>query len=309
MAAMVQTGARRIMTTSLGVGLAAGTLGTWMEMSHGVVCIPVVTLPPLALSQQIAVGSTVFGVAARQVLSASLYSLEPDANLATLEEAVDVRAAAVLGASGTFAAVAFSLLSARLGQKPLRQANGLFCIVTSLFLQWRETYWVPEDKRQKEQETDGCLPEPEPLVLERDEVQVVDPDSNQELMRHLALGFGSGAVLGLFGIGPAWMLAPLLHRSAPTYREVQGVVPGGDEKLRRTCCLAMVPASLGAAWYHSKLGHVVGAKEVALPLATGAIAGSALGGLNLADVPCESEVKSVFAVLLFAFGCWSVVKL
>eukprot|EP00435_Cladocopium_sp_Y103_P034204 s1900_g8.t2 len=42
----------RKLLTAGAVGVAAGTLGTWFEMSHGVFCIPVLTLPPLQLSHQ-----------------------------------------------------------------------------------------------------------------------------------------------------------------------------------------------------------------------------------------------------------------
>ncbi|OLP88285.1 hypothetical protein AK812_SmicGene30400 [Symbiodinium microadriaticum] len=45
--------ARRPAVTAGCVGVAAGTLGTWFEMSHGVFCIPVLTLPPMALSHQV----------------------------------------------------------------------------------------------------------------------------------------------------------------------------------------------------------------------------------------------------------------
>eukprot|EP00439_Symbiodinium_sp_Y106_P014920 s2097_g2.t1 len=50
--AMAAILARRPAVTAGCVGVAAGTLGTWFEMSHGVFCIPVLTLPPMALSHQ-----------------------------------------------------------------------------------------------------------------------------------------------------------------------------------------------------------------------------------------------------------------
>lgn len=45
---------RRTLLTAGAVGVAAGTMGTWFELSHGVFCIPVLTLPPLQLSHQVA---------------------------------------------------------------------------------------------------------------------------------------------------------------------------------------------------------------------------------------------------------------
>merc|ERR1719291_326182 len=109
-------------------------------MSHGVVCIPVLTLPPLALSQQVAVGTTVFGVAARQVLAATLSAMEPDAQALDFEwlaQVVDVEAAGGLAATGTAAALAGSALAARLSPQRMRRANGLFLIGVASFLQYR----------------------------------------------------------------------------------------------------------------------------------------------------------------------------
>lgn len=338
-------GARRIALTATGVGVAAGCLGTWFEMSHGVVCIPVLTLPPLALSQQVAIGSTVFGVAARQVLSATLYSLEPGSDFSnpeTLNELVDVSAAAVLAASGMVGALSSAVLAARVPQRHLRRTNGFFCVAVAIFMQWRESFAKPprSDEEQEEPEEGAVLAVPPPPLAMQQQVQEpgqeVDPRSTRELIRHMTFGFGSGAVLGFFGIGPAWMLAPLLARTAPGAEGLTslstmlpGSPPGGDssegagspppaqqalgppgssERERRTCCLAMVPPSLAAAWRHFQLGHVVNAKGVALPLATGAIAGSGIAGWQLSDAPAEDEVKMILSMLLFAYGCWSVVK-
>mmetsp|Transcript_142614 Transcript_142614/g.397373 ORF Transcript_142614/g.397373 Transcript_142614/m.397373 type:complete len:348 (-) Transcript_142614:105-1148(-) len=339
---------RRAAMTATGIGAAAGCLGTWFEMSHGVVCIPVVTLPPLALSQHVAIGSTVFGVAARQVISATLYALEPGADAAALHELVDLNACGVLAASGTLAALSSAVLSARVAPKPLRKTTGIFCVAMALFLQWRESWVKPLQNDEEEEEPEAGvlpMPAPEPVAAPKP-VDAAESSSNStsELMRYLAFGLGSGAILGFFGIGPAWMLAPALARTSPEGRRAAGQQsflaapgadslmgtafgggalaaraepparaeslgpPGTDERLRRTCCLAMVPPSIAAAVRHMQLGHVTNYRQVALPLATGAIAGSVLGGLQLADVPCEDEVKYGLSLLLFAYGCWSVVK-
>lgn len=325
--------ARRVALTATGVGAAAGCLGTWFEMSHGVVCIPVLTLPPLQLSQQVAVGSTVFGVAARQLLSATLYGLEPDVDLGDLESLsriVDLNAAAVLAASGTAAAVGAAAFAARVPTRPMRKANGLFLVACSLFMNWRElrvesrrpTEVADENEEEPESPPAGGVGPTRPLTPEGQGDLRNTPAS--EFPRLISLGAASGAVLGFFGVGPAWLLAPLLSCTAPGEKGFFGTVnanfltdpdaadivgtSGSDERSRATACLAMVPPSLAAAWRHFQLGHVINPGGVAIPLAVGAVLGSAVAGQQLADVPCDADVRYGLSILLFAHGCWLYFK-
>jgi len=329
MAAMATMSARRMALTAAGVGAAAGCMGTWFEMSHGVVCIPVLTLPPFSLSQQVAIGSTAFGVAARQVLSASLYALDPGTEPGEPEglgQLVDLDAALALAASSTLAALGGAALAARLPQRPMRRANGAFLVVVALFLQWREAYAKagrPEDEEDGDARPAAAGTVPPSRPGEHGAVaREATAGSGHGLQQHLLFGAAAGSVLGFLGIGPAWMLAPLLSHTAPAPESAGGLLAGvgspaqaaeasgasSEERVRRTCCLAMVPPSLAAAWRHFRLGHVVNAPRVALPLATGAILGSAVGGMQLADVPCEFEVRYGTSLLLFAYGCWSLVR-
>merc|ERR1740138_477022 len=80
---------------------------------------------------------------------------------------------------------------------------------------------------------------------------------------------------------------------------------GSDERTRRTCTVAMVPPCLASAARHISLGHVEGIPILALPLAAGAIFGSAVAGQQLDGVPCEEEFRYGLSLLLFAHGCWS----
>eukprot|EP00443_Scrippsiella_acuminata_P038153 CAMPEP_0115235580 /NCGR_PEP_ID=MMETSP0270-20121206/35392_1 /TAXON_ID=71861 /ORGANISM="Scrippsiella trochoidea, Strain CCMP3099" /LENGTH=358 /DNA_ID=CAMNT_0002650383 /DNA_START=13 /DNA_END=1089 /DNA_ORIENTATION=- len=354
-AGMLQMSARRVATNAACVGVAAGCMGTWFEMSHGVVCIPVLSLPPLHLSQQVAIGSTVFGVAARQVLSATLYALEPNTqidDLDALEKIVDVRMAAALAAPGTAAALLTATMAGRLAARTMRKANGLFLITCALFMQWRETK-IKAARAALEAREEEEVPEvlaqgasgpslvavapaealPDAAVVERP----VSASPASDMPRLIALGTVSGGILGFFGIGPAWILAPVLSSTGPAAAvraDMQTVGPnfevatapadigtipsgmadsmgtsGSDERTRTTACLAMVPPSIAAAWRHFALGHVTNMGGIALPLAVGAVAGSAMAGQALADVPCEEEYyRYGLAVLLFAHGCWSMVK-
>ncbi|CAK0887476.1 unnamed protein product [Prorocentrum cordatum] len=340
---------KRLALTALGVGAAAGCMGTWFEMSHGVVCIPVLTLPPLALSQQIAVGTTVFGVAARQVLAATLSAMEPDAqalDLDWLAQVVDVEAVGVLTATGTAAALAGSALAARLSPQHMRRLNGLFLIGVATFVQYRSFRVNAELEQEEAGEATEQTPAPLPAG------QAPPPAGASEAARLVLLGAASGACLGLFGIGPAWMLAPVLTATAPPgqlgSKEASAPVAspgaaaaalraaasgdpqptfdpdvasdaaaaaagmlgatGTDERTMRTCTLAMVLPSLAAAARHFALGHVASATTLAIPLATGAILGSAIGGPQLADVPCDEEFRTGLSILLFAHGLWSCYK-
>lgn len=315
------------------VGAAAGCLGTWYEMSHAVVCVPVVTLPPLALNHHLAVGSTVFGVAARQVLAATLHALEPGGSvtLDDLAEIIDLNTAAVLSASGTVTALGAAAFSARMAQRSLRKANGLFMVALALFLQWRDT------KIRAAQEEDEAAAQEhlaaQPAVSEQLAAHLADRAliaqklaESSGSMRLIILGSASGAVLGFFGIGPAWLLAPLLTHTAPAGQQTLGArqasrssigpaavdhkdedsgLSASDHRTRSTACFAMVPPSIAAAWRHYQFGHVKNVSSVALPLAAGAVLGSAVAGSQLADVPCEEEFRYAVSILLFAHGCWS----
>jgi len=339
---------RHAATTATGVGLAAGCLGTWFDVSHGVVCIPVMTLPPLALSHQVSIGSTVFGVAARQILSASLYALDPTSDgggeSSSISDFVDVNAAMVLASSGTIAAIATASFSTKLAQRPLRKANGVFIFFIAAFMQWRDQRvrkLMPEEL-QEQPEADKVLmanaeadrpqaaitisapPAAKDVALHTEMQQSANPDTveaSNELRRLIILGVASGAILGMFGVGPAWILAPVLSATAPAAQHdaegVAGVHVGKDETIgpsgsterdRMTSCFAMVPPGMMAAWRHYQLGHIANPTQIALPLATGAILGSAIGGIQLADVECDEELRQVLSIMLFAYGCWSFFK-
>lgn len=305
-----QLGLRRMVVTSAGIGVSAGFVGTWFEMSHGMVCIPVMSLPPLGLPQQVAIGTTVFGVAVRQALAAGLAAVDPNSGMADmdkLEQVIDVNAAFTLASSGTAVALFASSYAQRLGQRHLRKANGAFMIAVAIFMRWRD-----QEVKRAEKEAEQ---EPAPVVLSLQASLPTAPvqSAASDMPRLFMLGAASGVVLGLFGIGPAWIVAPILTASDSRHA-IQGDhdrqigTSGTDKRTQQTCCLAMVPPSLAAAWRHLALGHVHNPGGVALPLALGAIAGSAFGGSQLGDVPCDEEYKFGLSILFFAYGCWSLIR-
>lgn len=324
--------ARRTLTTAGAVGVAAGTLGTWFETSHGIFCIPVLTLPPLTLSHQVACGSTVFGVAVRQLMSVTLYAADPSEPLAgdQLHELVDVNAMLALAASGTASALAGAALSAKHSQLRILRLNGLFMCCIAAFMQWRDKL-VREHgpRRDQDQEelvdtpsalvvtAEGHVSNQEPLPMEgptlgpgnlprtAQEVARLDlvysSTPLEKLPRFIVLGALSGALLGYFGVGPAWVIAPLVTRSSPEWKQIMELADrtaqsppvlgpdqdsaesgplslvsdligtrGCDERSRRTCALATVVPCIAAAWRHWQLGHVVDPQNVAFPLAAGA---------------------------------------
>lgn len=341
MAAVAAQGvSRQVMMRAAGVGIAAGVMGTWVEMSHGVICMPVLALPPISLSHQAAVGTTVFGVAARQVISATLYAVDPNTDLddvESLHRIMDVPAAMVLALSSTAAALGAAALASKMSYRQTSKCNGAFLIGLSVFLYWRETRLaeaeeeaarvagpLPEREREEweEEPIPGALG---PAVMEPVRlVRSVQPSAaRDDLPRLLGMGLASGVVLGFFGIGPAWILAPLLTHTAKTGQlgalvqedfgpKLEAVSSLGpfctDERTRTTACMAMVPPSIAAALRHWSLGNVPHPGALAMPLAAGAILGSAIGGQALRDVPCERDHRQVIAGLLFVHGMWTFIR-
>lgn len=318
----VAMSSRRV-ALAAGIGVCGGCVGTWFEMSHGVLCIPVLTMPPLGLSHAVASGSTVFGVALRQTMSAGLMSLDPRMNWEKLHELVDMNAAGCLALSGTMAAVSAATAVSRIPTKRMRKINGGFCIVLGLFLQWRETRIAKSDE---EKEAADVL-----AKLDAEATDLPPTTSLSHLGRFLVLGAGSGAILGFFGIGAAWLLAPVITNTtrgsehAPTLfasggpiepRKQDGVAvsqgmygnSGADERARRTAALGMVLPCIAAALRHVAVGNVPETMGIAVPLALGAVLGSALAGTFLENVPCEEDHRNVFTALLVAYGAWSIFK-
>jgi len=343
---------RRTFMTAGGIGVAAGCMGTWFEMSHGVVCIPVLTLPPLALPQQVAVGSTVVGVAARQILSAGLFAFTSDEDLTNrevLEQMIDVPAATGLATAGCLAALSGAGLSKLMNQRVLRRFNGACLVGVAMFIQWREGQVralaekasialnnnAPGPQPEVTESSPSALPETPHLGLAAHQqvfatgeaafgnLMTTVADSRYDWPRYVVLGAFSGFTLGFFGIGPAWILAPIMSKMGSEKQQYEAGIAsvgregtedvivsafGSDERTRRTCCIAMVPPCICAAWRHMSIGHVPHAGTVAIPLGLGAILGSAIGGQQLENVPCDEEFRLGMSMLLFAHGAWSIFR-
>mmetsp|Transcript_22639 Transcript_22639/g.37192 ORF Transcript_22639/g.37192 Transcript_22639/m.37192 type:complete len:340 (-) Transcript_22639:87-1106(-) len=332
---------RRPAVFCVGVGAAAGSMGTYFEMSHGVVCIPVMTLPPLALTNQVAVGSTVVGVAARELLALGLYCLDPDVEIGSedhmneLSSLVDMQALLGLASVGTVTAIAGASLAGRGTNRLMRRTNGIFCIGLALFIQWREgqrfkarealeelekaanadappsVQAASEPDEFEDESISSPAPSPAPLPVQRTYTPYEEDTSWQERARLGVLGAASGFILGYFGIGTAWLLAPTLRHTSLSGEDKSNDAAldfGADDRTRRTAALAMVVPSVASAVRHFQLGQVASVTGVALPLAAGAIAGSAIGGKLLEDVPREGEEKLALAMMLFAYGTWSFFK-
>ncbi|CAK9042914.1 C3H1-type domain-containing protein, partial [Durusdinium trenchii] len=199
----------------------------------------------------VACGSTVFGVAVRQLMSVTLYAADPSEPLAgdQLHELVDVNAMLALAASGTASALAGAALSAKHSQLRILRLNGLFMCCIAAFMQWRDKL-VREHgpRRDQDQEelvdtpsalvvtAEGHVSNQEPLPMEgptlgpgnlprtAQEVARLDlvysSTPLEKLPRFIVLGALSGALLGYFGVGPAWVIAPLVTRSSPEWKQI-----------------------------------------------------------------------------------------
>lgn len=316
-----------------GIGVAAGCFGTWFEMSHGVLCIPVMNMPPLQLSHQVAAGCTVFGVATRQMLSATLYGLDPRAEvdgIESLNRIIDVRAAGILSLSGTLSSVACVALSAKMPAHRMRRLNGFFLAVCAFFIQWRERRFRKEDATPEDllcgDDLPATCPGPRPnpdIIVKPKMLPTLGANAQDDTKRLLGLGAASGAVLGLCGVGPAWMLAPVLCATAKEGQlgydliaaEEKNIGPKldnpsenfeNDERTRTTACFGMILPCIAAAFRHWQVGHVPNVTGIAIPLAAGAILGSAVAGRELVDVPCDKEIQQFVSLMLLANGCWNM---
>lgn len=332
------------------VGGVAGCMGTWFEMSHGIVCIPVLTLPPFMLSQHVAIGSTVLGVAARNILSAGLFTLDPSTSEMSeerLNEIVDVSAATTIGTAGAITAFGMSTVTCALSSYWLSRLNGVFLVGVALFMNWRELRVRDANKavdgelqrredleryadgpaartaRMLAAESGEAVDVPQDVRPVRAITSLIDQSKSaqQEMMGHVAMGVMSGICVGLFGIGPAWIIAPLLTQKTTegaalawrlngqlTDEEIEAAITtgsGADERARLTATCAMIGPCVVSAFRHWTFGNIVDPKTIALPLAAGAIAGSAVSGVLLEDVECTEELRFGFSMLLFACGAWN----
>jgi len=267
-----------------GLGVGAGAVSTWFHISHGVVCIPTMVLPPLNLLPQVAAGSTCVGVAARQSLGMYFQSLYAGVDgRPPIEDIIDVHVAFFSGISSAIAAWKAAGWTSIASRKTLLRCNGLGLIAVSMILPFRNK-----------------LRDAEMEVMKRPPIEFPEHfDPTRVGMRNvaelIALGFLSGSVLGVTGVGTAWALTPALMYLGYKTK---------FEEAQTTAMASTMPATLAAAIRHYRLGHL---SYLTWPLMAGAI----FGGYAGAEItPFEPEEPETFGLIAFAFifGCHAIIR-
>ena len=230
-------------------GLLGGFFGGLLGLGGGVIMIPLMRWLAKVTQHQ-AHGTSLVAIVFTAIVGSVTYYVHGG---------VDWRAALILAISATVTARFGARYAHSLPEKNLKLAFGVFLVFASVMLVVK-----------------GYLPR----------VGLVSG-----LWSHLAvfltIGFITGFVSGMMGVGGGGVMVPLM------------VVLGnmGQHMAQGTSLLAMIPASITGASIHYRLGNV--RLDIALGLAAGSFIGGAFGAVGANHLP-EIYLKIVFA----AIGIW-----
>jgi uncharacterized membrane protein YfcA len=195
---------------------------------------------------------------------------------------VDRRLALVLGAAAGVSALVGAQISEALARKDLVLALGLFtACVTGVSLAWPQTrrpVELPEDAL--DDLDDDPAPEPVPIRLAVEARRDAPP-----LRGAVAGGLLIGLLKGLFGVGGAFLIVPVMSRVGRVPREV---AVGSS-------LFAILVASLVAAFRHATLGNVDGSDLLAL--VPGGLFGSFVGARAARSMSPASIRRVLLAVM------------
>lgn len=267
--------ATRPAVVAAGLGVGAGAVSTWFHISHGVVCIPTMVLPPLNLLPQVAAGSTCIGVTARQTLGLYFQSLSAGIDgRPPIEDLIDAHVTFFCGVSSAITAWKAAGWTSVASRKTLLRTSGLGLVAVSIILPLRNKLRDGEMERLKR----APIEFPEYF-----NPSLVDIRQVAEL---ISLGSISGLALGATGVGVAWALAPALMYFG--YKT-------SFEEAQATAMSSTMPATIAAAIRHYRLGHL---SMLTWPLMAGAI----VGGYAGAEItPFEPGEEETFGLVAFAF--------
>ena len=198
---------------------------------------------------------------------------------------VDRRLALVLGAAAGISALVGAQIAEALSRKDLVLALGLFtAAVTGVSLAWPQTrrpVELPEDALDHlDDPEDEPAPEPVPIRLAVEARRDAPP-----LRGAVAGGSLIGVLKGLFGVGGAFLIVPVMSRVGRVPREV---AVGSS-------LFAILVASLVAALRHATLGNVDGSDLLAL--VPGGLFGSFVGARAARSMSRASIRRVLLAVM------------
>lgn len=234
-------------------GILGGFFGGLLGLGGGVIMIPLMTW--LAkMTQHQAHGTSLVAIVFTAIVgAATYYSLG----------GVDWKVALILAISATITARFGARYAHSLPEKKLKMAFGCFLIFASTMLVVK-----------------GYLPKTTWVLGQW-----------TSLIVFLVIGFVTGFVSGMMGVGGGGVMVPLM------------VVIGniGQHMAQGTSLLAMIPASISGASTHYKLGNVK--LDIAWGLAIGSLVGAYFGAAAANQLP-DFYLKIAFAVV----GVWMGIK-
>jgi uncharacterized protein len=235
------------------IGLASGVLGGFfgglLGLGGGIIMIPLMTW--LAkITQHQAHGTSLVAIVFTAIVGAATYYMLGG---------VDWKIALIIAISATITARFGAHYAHSLPEKKLKMAFGFFLIFASTMLIAK-----------------GYLPKTG---------WAFGPWTN--IIVFLMIGFVTGFVSGMMGIGGGGVMVPLM------------VILGniGQHMAQGTSLLAMIPASISGASTHYKLGNVK--LDIAWGLAIGSLVGAFFGAATANHLP-DFYLKIIFAVI----GVW-----
>lgn len=234
-------------------GLLGGFFGGLLGLGGGVIMIPLMTW--LAnMTQHQAHGTSLVAIVFTAIVGGVTYFLHGE---------VDWKVALILAISATLTARFGARYAHSLPEKKLKMVFGFFLIFASTMLVVK-----------------GYLPKTN---------WAFGPWANIAIF--LAIGFVTGFVSGMMGVGGGGVMVPLM------------VVLGniGQHTAQGTSLIAMIPASTNGALTHHKLGNVK--MDIAWGLIIGSLVGAYFGAATASQLP-DFHLKIAFA----AVGVWMGTK-
>lgn len=263
------------------IGTVAGIFGSLAGMGGGFVMIPLMTSPTiLALSQHAAHGTSLFAVAATGIAGALGYGLH---------DVVDLDYAAALATCGMITARLGAAATAKLSEKRLRVALGIFMLCVAPLVPAkayiaRMHHDPPEEPHYKEKSNDDEEEEESELYTR---LRRVVPAG--------MIGLGSGFLAGLFGVGGGAVVVPALAVVTDmTHYQALGT----------SLCAMSLPAIVGT-FTHYQRGNV--AMRIAPALAMGSFMGAYMGGKIGLSTP-EDKLRYGFAGLMLFLGTRTLLR-
>jgi hypothetical protein len=234
-------------------GLLGGFFGGLLGLGGGVIMIPLMTWIA-KITQHQAHGTSLVAIVFTAIVGGMTYFFHGE---------VDWKVALILAISATLTARFGARYAHSLPEKKLKMAFGCFLIFASTMLVAK-----------------GYLPNTTWAF-----------GSWASVIVFLMIGFVTGFVSGMMGVGGGGVMVPLM------------VVFGniGQHMAQGTSLIAMIPASASGACTHYKLGNVT--MDVAWGLIVGSLVGAYIGAATASGLP-DFHLKIAFAIV----GVWMGVR-